>query len=225
MSKRICTVEYCKRPIRISGLCISHHRRFIKYGDPNLGPEIRPIIRVSRTAPEATFWNQVNKNGPIVRPELTNCWTWEGQCNSTGYGLAHMPPGSTTYAADRVLAHRAAWFYVHGFWPDKDLFVCHACDNPLCVKASLDDRSHLFLGTHQDNMADKMNKKRHAWGAKCGSQSKLNTEAVLDIRSNYVPGEPVKHELAKKFAIKYGVSVSAIDHAMRGRTWKDVPRI
>ena len=60
--------------------------------------------------------------------------------------------GETAYA------HRMAWELEHGPIPG-DLWVLHRCDNPPCVRLD-----HLFLGTHADNMADKVAKGRQARG-------------------------------------------------------------
>lgn len=69
--------------------------------------------------------------------------------------------------------------------------VLHHCDNPMCVNPK-----HLFLGTHQDNVADKTQKGRAAKGEGNGN-SKLSIRDVLDIRAD--PG--TYREIAQQYAI------------------------
>lgn len=66
---------------------------------------------------------------------------------SRGYGIMRV--------RGKVLkTHRIAWELANGPIPD-GLSVCHSCDNPPCCNVE-----HLFLGTHADNMADMIAKKR-----------------------------------------------------------------
>lgn len=53
---------------------------------------------------------------------------------------------------------RYLWEQVNGAIPD-GMYVCHTCDNGQCVEIT-----HLFLGTHADNMADMKAKDRGRGG-------------------------------------------------------------
>jgi hypothetical protein len=96
------------------------------------------------------FWQRVSKNGPI-HPDCGQCWIWIAGKYAQGYGQ---------YRGKK--AHRVAYEFSVGPIP-KGKMVLHKCDNPACVNPN-----HLFIGTAQDNMDDKMSKGR---GGKNGTKS------------------------------------------------------
>lgn len=83
-----------------------------------------------------------------VSPEaLTGCWLWTGALDNRGYARIHrgMTPAGNPSSAH---ASHVAWD-LHIGTPRGDLHVLHRCDTPACVAPH-----HLFLGNHNDNMAD-----------------------------------------------------------------------
>ncbi len=173
---------------------------------------------------EDRFWTKVNKDAPF------GCWLWTGVKNiQTGYGMFVWEKRHT------VTTHRASWVFANGPVPD-GLEVCHNCDKnyPLsdpsyraCVNPS-----HLFLGTHLDNIADAVKKRRHAWGERHGSvlhpetilrgeergTAKTTEADVLQIRTLYATGKYKLKELGQMFDL----SLANVHHIVKRRTWTHI---
>lgn len=78
---------------------------------------------------------------------IWSCWVIDGWHQKHGYGLFQ-------FRGEQKLAHRVAYELFVGPIPD-GLHVLHHCDNPPCCNPT-----HLWLGTHADNMADMARKGR-----------------------------------------------------------------
>ena len=104
-------------------------------------------------------------------------------------------------------AHRVAYRLAHGTFPGEKS-VCHRCDNPRCVNPA-----HLFLGTHDDNMADMARKGRSTHGER-HSRHKLSVEQVRAIRF-----DPRERAVV---AAEYGVAAPTISNIVNSKTWTRV---
>lgn len=101
----------------------------------------------------------------------SGCWLWTGAANRLGYG--HLSVNGKMWNAAPLM-----WSIVNGAISDK-MFVCHKCDTPPCINPD-----HLFLGSHDDNMADQVSKGRSPKGER-NPQAKLTEADVRFIRSSY----------------------------------------
>ena len=156
------------------------------------------------------FWERVDVRG------TDECWEWQAG-TSSGYGRL-------TINGKDFRTHRISWILHNGEIPD-GLFVCHKCDNRLCVNPN-----HFFLGTHEDNMKDKIrkgrqsstkgyrlpNKRKSVWGEKVYS-AKLTEQEVLEIKALLSFGLK-QTSIAKA----YGVTNKNISLIHRGKTWTHV---
>lgn len=158
----------------------------------------------------ADFWSYVNRNGPTPPhcPELGPCWPWTGGVlKSGGYGQMNI-----NHKMWRC--HRLSWIIANGPIPD-GMTVCHKCDNPPCVNPS-----HLWLGTHQDNTTDMIQKGRekHPSG-EAHNSSKLTEANVYSLKKLWITGEFPKAHLGRIFNIDRG----HVGMIIKGTLWKTVP--
>lgn len=86
----------------------------------------------------------------------SHCWIWDGSVDADGYGVFWAN-------GKNARAHRYSYELHKG--PIGDSVVMHSCDNPRCVRPE-----HLSLGTHADNVADRVAKGRGALGDKNGAR-------------------------------------------------------
>ncbi len=141
------------------------------------------------------FWSRVQRGDPA------ECWLWQGYCNPAGYGQIKI---------DRRMkgAHRLAyWLSGQGELPPGAV-VRHLCNCPQCVNPA-----HLAVGSHQDNVRDRVLAGRSATGERNG-RSKLTAEAARSIRA--AQGSASASELAAR----YGVHSRAIYLIWEGRNWR-----
>lgn len=146
---------------------------------------------------EMEFWKRVDKSG--------SCWLWTGNKQDNGYGTL-----AATSTRRRISTHRYSYILANG--PiSKGLFVCHSCDNRICVNPS-----HLFAGTQAKNMRDRDSKGRQALGSKNGN-SKLSNDQVATIKELLSEGQTIR-DTAQQFGVDYWT----IHGISRGKTWKHV---
>lgn len=94
------------------------------------------------------FWSR--------RQIVGDCWLWTRTKKFREYPAGGVVPyyGSFWSEGRSYIVHRLAYELTYGPIP-KGLEVCHRCDTPACFNPD-----HLFLGTHTDNMRDKVKKGR-----------------------------------------------------------------
>lgn len=151
-----------------------------------------------RTGAVEKFHRLINRSGG---PDA--CWPWMGARFARGYGQFGGPawPNGT---------HRIAYELEYGPIP-AGAVVRHRCDNPPCCNPK-----HLELGTHADNVSDRVTRGRSARG-EGQPQARLTAAAVLVIRTRYAAGGVSQQALADQ----YGVNQTTISRVVRGVKWRE----
>lgn len=147
----------------------------------------------------ADFWRRVE----IGASE--QCWLWKAGRTNDGYGNFWDRAKGGGGSGNRA-AHRVAFELHHGAIAP-GLFVCHRCDNRLCVNPH-----HLFVGTNAANMLDMYAKgRRDQRGAQNGC-SKLTEDQAREVLAS--------NERSGALALRYGVSRTVIKNIRARRSWK-----
>lgn len=139
----------------------------------------------------------------------TGCHLWTAGSHKKGDGngrqaMFHGERGNTP-------AYRWYYQYLHNVTLPRHIYVCHTCDNEMCVNPE-----HLFLGTALDNNRDCVSKARNVRG----ERQHLSKLTELQVRV-------IKEAIAQKFtdvsiARYFKVCDSNINAIRLGKIWKHV---
>lgn len=150
------------------------------------------------------FWSKC-----IPEPN-SGCWLWTAALFANGYGKLTFE-GKTRYA------HRVAYQLASGRRPRKRQYVCHTCDNRMCVNPD-----HLVLATARWNVRDMHAKGRASHGpvpfGSAHHNAKLTERDIPVIRTLAAWGVPVGR-LAKLYRIGHNTTKRVVD----GSGWSHVP--
>ncbi len=147
--------------------------------------------------PAEKFWRHVQKGD--------GCWIYTKSAKPDGYRFFRYRTeigGKQT----QWYAHRFSWMLAFGEAP-ADMEVAHRCDNRGCVRPD-----HLFLATHDENMADCARKGRYP--------TSLKADQVIEVRAAL---QAPYRGLQKKLAQRYGVKIGVISDIARGHTFQHLP--
>jgi len=177
-----------------------------KYYAKKVGREVGEPGRPANTS--EVLWSKVDKRSE------DKCWNWKGYKNNEGYGRTWI--NDKGYYAHRVIYSLAYPNSINLNAPastDETGFLLHTCDNPSCCNPK-----HLWVGTHADNMADKVKKGRSAdFRGDKGPRCKLTMEQAMQIRKLRKDGISAK-ELAKQF----NISLSSIKSLLANKSYIEV---
>ncbi len=147
------------------------------------------------------FWLKVDRNGPVVRPDLGPCAIWtRSKFKRGGYGAFCVVVDGHKVA---LKAHQVGFVLGHGRLPERPV-IRHQCDVVACV-------IHVMEGTHADNVQDKCDRNRVPRGERHWA-SKLTDEETIEMRAKRAAGASLA-TLAKA----YGVSKMTVSMVCSGK--------
>ncbi len=152
------------------------------------------------------FLERFNEKMPERIPGA--CWIWTGGRYDSGYGIFKA-------LGKNLRAHRVS-YQIHVGPIPPGMLVCHSCDNPPCVNPA-----HLFLGTDQQNVADRTRKGRGrtAYGSK-HPNAKITEAQADNIKALRIS----KHLTLRELSYIFPLSQASISRIIQGKRWKNVPQ-
>lgn len=142
---------------------------------------------------------------------MTNCIDHGRRKATINSGYAYKKIGGRVR-----LLHRLVYVAAHGLNLEDitGLVVRHTCDNPRCINPE-----HLLIGTHADNMRDKMERGRGRWlRGEAHSGAKLTKEQVVLIRNLYIPRD--REVGCRALARRFNISPNQVSLIVNGKSWQ-----
>lgn len=134
-----------------------------------------------------------------IQIPIAGCWLWTAYLDKAGYGMFWLN-------GTMRLSHRVAFELFRGSIP-QEKHVCHSCDVRSCVNPA-----HLWLGTNDENIKDKVRKQRQAFlRGENHPNAKLTAADVLTIRASVLS--------TKQLVDAYGLERSTIKKIRSRRLW------
>lgn len=191
----VCSIADCGREAIARDLCAGHYTR-ARAGRPIDATPLRRYIITDDVA------GRMREYTPVASTNA--CWEWTG-ARRKGYGVV-----SVQSSRNRD-AHIVAWELANGRPVPSGMVIRHSCDNPPCVNPA-----HLLLGTHRDNVRDKVERDRQSKGVDHGL-SKLSAADVQAIRQLAARG--VRQ---RRIADDFGISQSNVSLIANRKGWQHV---
>ncbi len=148
------------------------------------------------------FWSHVDVKSK------NECWNWK-LSPSFGYGQFHI----VIYGKSKgYKAHRIALYLFDRLSWNKNMIVCHKCDNRLCCNPN-----HLYLGSNKDNGQDRRDRNRNP-------QQILNWDLVGKIRelckeNPYLDSIEFHNLIVNKLKLNLGVQCTR--GVVENKSWYD----
>ena len=136
--------------------------------------------------------------GMPQQADENGCLNWTRGKNKYGYGHFR-------YKGKLRHPHRLSWELYHQHPIPDGAYILHSCDNPACINPE-----HLHIGTHADNMREKVERGRVV--------NRTFTESdVIKIRQIAASGIS-QSEIARQL----GVGVTTVRYIVKRRTWRHI---
>lgn len=193
------TGQRCGKPVFTArhGWCHMHHTRWKRHGDP--------LTR--HVSPNTNSLESIAAQAAAIAPDSNGCristGTWGG--DKDGYPVTRLN-GKRRRVTHLVLETAMGRPLASGEWG------LHHCDVPPCVELT-----HLFAGTHEDNVADMVAKGRKPLGEDVVT-AELMADQVRTIRHDYARHAATQGDLAER----YGVGQTTISRIVRRVSWAHI---
>ena len=124
----------------------------------------------------------------------SGCWLWLKSCNAKGY------PQHYFERSKPISAHRLSYTLYKGGIPT-GLLVRHKCDTKCCVNPD-----HLVVGTHKQNTADMVGRRRQISGNK-----RLDDATIARMRAD----THSRKQISAAFGVSYSYTCALLSGVKR----------